>query len=253
MVKKAASDKCYKGHLHEGDSYIILQTKVRTALALHPARDRGYVQNKRYQFSLTKSPFCWLWAFFFPHCLHTALWLTLLRLSFDCGLGVSTAVVKREKVVVFAVLHLCCGAAVGDPARHAAASLDSFFFRPFCPLSPSLLCEFLTVVLLESMEDAGEMRGREEGRGLVPLPQREQKEGGRGRSLHSSASFFCSFFPLTSLSSYSRRVVLLQFLPVPCWSASKKTLSLEADCVVLLRCVRYHLRRLFLAFHLNDR
>jgi hypothetical protein len=106
VVKKAASDKCYKGHLHEGDSYIILQTKVRTALALHPARDRGYVQNKRYQFSLTKSPFCWLWAFFFPHCLHTALWLTLLRLSFDCGLGVSTAVVKREKVVVFAVLHL---------------------------------------------------------------------------------------------------------------------------------------------------
>ena len=31
VVKKAASDKAYKGHLHEGDSYIILQTKVRRA------------------------------------------------------------------------------------------------------------------------------------------------------------------------------------------------------------------------------
>ena len=28
VVKKAQSDKAYKGQLHEGDAYIILQTKV---------------------------------------------------------------------------------------------------------------------------------------------------------------------------------------------------------------------------------
>lgn len=32
VVKKSPSDKSYKGHFHEGDSYIILQTKVRSAL-----------------------------------------------------------------------------------------------------------------------------------------------------------------------------------------------------------------------------
>lgn len=45
VVKKAASDKAYKGHLHEGDSYIILQTKVRRGVGSRLSTAEGKALN----------------------------------------------------------------------------------------------------------------------------------------------------------------------------------------------------------------
>jgi len=39
VVKKGASDKCYQGKFHTGDSYIILLTKVTETMCSH-ARDK---------------------------------------------------------------------------------------------------------------------------------------------------------------------------------------------------------------------